>query len=165
MKLKPTDYIPAGIDYHQELKWVVSGLIISTLFSLKYLIALGNEYDRLFQYVHFKRILIEGAKMPDYIDILGSSLIGFFIISLASVGLLGYHYLYHYQDSKSIYLMRRLPNRFELLKRCISLPVAIILTSLVISFLLLLIYYVIYLIATPDICLTPNQWQKIWGFH
>ena len=82
--------------------------------------------------------------------------------SLCLVLLAAYHYAYHRQGSKSIYLMRRLPSKLELHRRCLTLPIAGILIALLTAFLLLLIYYAVYMNVTPAECLMPGQWQKLW---
>ena len=159
---KLTKFVPAGIDYRQEIRWIGLAFLISLIYSLSFFVTLLDQYDRLFERVGEVRYLIEGAMMPDFSELLGTRLIGFYVIPVGMLILMGYHYFYHYLGSKSIYLMRRLPNRWTLLKRCVTLPVIAILVSLGIAFVLLLIYYGIYHLATPASCLSPGQWQKIW---
>ena len=67
------------------------------------------------------------------------------------------------QGSKNIYLMKRLPSRWELHRRCILLPALGMVGSLVMGFTLLMIYFAIYMLVTPDRCLPPDQWQKLWS--
>jgi amino acid transporter len=101
--------------------------------------------------------------MTDFYAILGGALYGFLILALCMPALILYHYAYHYQGSKNIYLMRRLPNRWELHKRCVTLPLLAALICLLSVLVLLCIYLGIYMTATPRECLTPGQWQKIWS--
>ena len=68
----------------------------------------------------------------------------------------------YFQDSKSIYTMRRLPSVWELHRRCLTLPVCGMVIGLGTAFVLILLYYNVYIGLTPEICLTPGQWQKIW---
>lgn len=74
------------------------------------------------------------------------------------------HYAYHYGATKSVYTMRRLPDRFELHRRCLTLPLAFALGILAFGFLLLLINYWVYMRFTPAECIAPGQWTKIWRF-
>ena len=78
------------------------------------------------------------------------------------LGFIVYHYLYYRQGSKSIYLMKRLPSKHELHKRAIALPMLAILGCLVAALIVMLLYFAIYMLATPKQCLLPNQWQKLW---
>ena len=64
-----------------------------------------------------------------------------------------YFYFYHYQDSRSIYTMKRLPDRWELWRRCLTLPFWTVIISGVLVLLLTGVYYLIYLKCTPAGCL------------
>ena len=61
--------------------------------------------------------------------------------------------------SKSVYLMRRLPNKWEYHRRCLALPLLAILAGLVSIPILLGLFYALYLHATPEQCLQPGQWE------
>ena len=118
--------------------------------------------DKLYHKNGSNRTLIPGAIMPDFTEILDRSLWGFLVAIIAALALIGVHYACHYQDSKSIYTMRRLPNRWELHRRCLTLPLYFAAVCAVLAALLLVLYFVLYMLATPAQCLTPDQWQKIW---
>lgn len=156
-------HVPPGLDPAQELGWFAGGLGISLLYSLGFLIRYDNEYQSLFVWDGFMKTLDTSAVMPDFVQILGGSLNGFLILALCMVAVAVYHYSYYYQGSKSIYLMRRLPSRWELPRRCLTLPLLGIITCLCIALLLLLIYYAVYMKFTPQACLAPQQWQKLWS--
>ena len=64
-------------------------------------------------------------------------------------GLALYHWFYHYQGSKSIYLMRRLPRRSELPVRCLAVPVAGALGAGALAAILLGVYWMVYRLCTP----------------
>ena len=154
--------VPLGINYGAELKWLAFGFVAALLGSLSFFAAYANHYQMLFQWrTELLKVLRPGAVMPDFVDILGASLIGFLILAVCMIGMLIYHVAYHYQGSRSIYLMRRLPRRRELWRRCLALPAAAAAASLCAAFLLLLLYYWYYMARTPDACLTPDQWEKI----
>ncbi|KPU45624.1 hypothetical protein OXPF_08570 [Oxobacter pfennigii] len=156
-------YVPPGANVRQELKWFAWGGAVSLLYSFGFLIRYLNDYSSLFLWDGSLRVLDISATMPDFIEVLGSSLIGFLILELCMSAVIIYHYAYHYQGSKSIYLMKRLPSRFELHRRCVTLPVLAVTASLCAALMLLLIYFAIYMAFTPKACLTPHQWQKIWS--
>lgn len=156
-------HVPPGVNSNQELGWFAGGISISLLYSLGFLIRYANEYQSLFLWDGISKILDTSAIMPDFVQILSGSLSGFLVLALSMAAVAAYHYSYHYQGSKSIYLMSRLPNRWELPRRCLTLPLLGILTCLCVAVLLLLIYYVVYMAFTPRACLAPYQWQKIWS--
>ncbi len=156
-------HAPPGVNLSSELTWFAFGCIISTVYSLGYLVNYTRCRDRLFLWDGLKKVLDTRAVMPDFVAILGGSLNGFLVLAMCMAVLAVYHYAYHFQGAKSIYLMKRLPNRWEMPRRLVTLPVLGVAACMGISFLLLLGYFVIYMAFTPSACLTPYQWQKIWS--
>ena len=55
--------------------------------------------------------------------------------------------------------MRRLPDRWEYHRRCLTIPLLAILSALVLIVVLIGLFYALYLHATPEQCLQPNQWE------
>ena len=121
--------------------------------------------------------LYAGIKMPYFADLVSSqgyvsnfsSPPAFFPLVLLILGaavLAVYNYAKLWQGAKSIYLMGRLPDRWELHRRCLTLPLLMILTALVLMALLLPAYYGLYLLATPETCLRPGQLARLQAlFH
>lgn len=161
MKLRWERLAPPGIGVSKELQWTGVGMALSLVYSLRFLLVYASAYEALYEWVGAEKRLIPGAMMPDFPDLLGNSLIGFLILALCMVPLAGYHYAYHVQGGKSIYLMRRLPRQSELHARCLAFPALTALACALAAAILLLIYYGLYMAATPDVCLAPGQWQKI----
>ena len=154
---------PPGFNYPSELKAVCVTFGASTLISL---IGFFNEYSSQRQSLYIRigtdRFLDESRVMQDFVYVLGDKL--HILLILAALALLiasAVHYAYYHNDSKSIYLMRRLPNRFELYKRCLLMPLIYALVFLLAAAALLLICYAAYMGLTPEACLSPNQWQKL----
>lgn len=155
--------VPAGIDAVQEGKWILAGLGGSAGFSfLLFIVRCCRARGNLFTMRLGKRVLIEGAVMAEFKDVLGIAFAGFAVLSIAILGLAAYHYFYHRIGSRSIYLMRRLPDKSELHRRCLALPAGGIVCCACAGFLLLCIYYWIYIAMTPEQCLVPGQWQALW---
>ena len=101
-------------------------------------------------------VVREGVMMQDFWQLLHvdfDSLDGFLLFYMVMLGLMVYHYLYYYQDSKSIYLMRRLPDRWEMHRRNVVLPLAAIVIGFLTEMVVLLLYYGIYVICTPTQCM------------
>jgi hypothetical protein len=156
-------HVPPGVSLVQELGWLAVGGGSGLLYSLRFLGDYLMAYQSLFVWEGTRRILDTSKVMPDFVEVLGNSLNGFLLLALCMLPLLIYHYTYHYQGSKSIYLMKRLPSRWELPRRCITLPLLGVTASLVAALLLLLLYFAVYLAFTPRACLSPGQWQKLWS--
>lgn len=62
-------------------------------------------------------------------------------------------YLYHRKETKSIYLMRRLPDKWDLHRRCWGRPLIWVGRSFLLLAAILLFYFVVYLVFTPKACL------------
>lgn len=164
MKTDLSRYTPPGFDSRYELRLFLAGTALATLHSLSFLSRFANAKSHLYGQMGTERYLLPGAVMPDFHILLGNALTGFLVLALFWVPVfVTVHYTYHWQDSKSVYLMRRLPNRWEFHRRCLTLPLSVALLCLAVAAILLLVYYGIYMAATPEECLTPRQWQKIWS--
>ena len=155
-------HAPPGLELAAGLKWYGWGLFLAVGYSLSFFIRYLNERGDLYHNRLGKQVLWEGAVMPDFALVLGDALHGFALLAAGCVGFAVYCYLSHRQGSKSIYTMRRLPDRWELHRRCLTLPAAGLALCAVLAFALLGLYYWIYMTATPAQCLTPDQWQKLW---
>jgi len=164
MKGDLSRFAPPGLELRQEKQFFLTGLVCAFVYSLLFLIPLRHAWNNLYQNVG-ERILLPGAVMKDFGALLENSLAGFLVLACCMIGWIVYHYLYHYQGSRSIYLMKRLPKAWELHRRCLTLPLLGVLISFAAAFILLLIYFGIYLALTPEECLVPGQWQRIWRVY
>lgn len=155
---------PAGYNMRMELKYFAGGLIVSFVYSLNYVFRFLSARRSLYYYLRTtgEWVLREGAVMKDFAALLGSSLLLFRVLALCMALTAALHYAYHRRGSRSDYLMRRLPDRWEMHRRCLTIPVCTALISLTAWFALLLIYYGLYMLATPGQCLAPGQWAKLW---
>jgi len=164
MKIDLSRHAPLGFRVQEEVKRFWGGCFCATAFSLiTFITNFNDELDKLYYKNGSNRTLIPGAIMPDFVEIFGRSHWGFLVVIVVALALIGVHYAYHYQGSKSIYTMRRLPSRWELHRRCLTLPLVAIAIYLIMAFAILFIFYTAYMNITPDVCLTPGQWQKIWS--
>ncbi|MBE6020546.1 MAG: hypothetical protein IJC41_07225 [Firmicutes bacterium] len=158
-----TRWTPPGFNVNAEAHFFIVGLAASFLLSLTFIPGYSSARKCLYiTYQSTEKILMEGARMADFSEILGFTLYGFYILAICMLGMIIFHYIYHYKDSKSIYLMKRLPKSSELHKRCLALPITAFLICIISAFVMLLVYFGIYMTFTPEQCIAPDQWQKIW---
>lgn len=155
-----TKITPPGTDVFIEIKRFCIALFCATCCSIQiYGISLHRTYDyTLFEYVGTERVLSPNAVMPPFPDILGRSLWFYYFVALCSLSIIILYFMQYYRGSKSIYLMRRLPQRWELLRRSITLPVLGALISLLTAFLMMLLFLAAYYLVTPEQCLPSNPW-------
>lgn len=114
-------------------------------------------------------------KASDFVTLLHTDtgyVVGFPVFSLLYLVAIGLvilavkNYTSFWHGSKSIYFMRRLPDKWELHRRCLRLPLLGLLACAVLMFLLILLCYVLYMHTIPEANLPPNQWSKLWTeFH
>ncbi len=142
-------FFPVGYYYQQEITIYCSLLVVSILYSL-------TTINRIYDWANTYR-LNHRAVVPDYIDICGFSLYGFFIVVIFSVVMIRAHYHYHYVGTKSIYIMKRINHPNELHRRCLAAPLIEILISIVLMFVLNYIYFAIYRAVLPPESINPNQ--------
>lgn len=144
-------HVPVGLDGRRERNWGLLGLFFSLFWSVLHFLAyyslfLNGLLDRE------EQMLQAGAAeryMPDFDELLVGNFGGFTTMALCMLPLALYHYLCHYRGSRSIYLMRRLPDRWELHCRCLALPALGLALSVLIPAVLVVIYFCIYQFGTP----------------
>lgn len=146
-------YAPLGINLAKEVMFFICGMTAAIFYSLLYILEYLSARNELYEIVNEKKVLMENAQIVSFEALLGNHLLGFVIVMLVMVGICIYHYAYHYMDSKIIYLMKRLPSKWEMHKRCIILPIAGILVAAAVMLVLWGLYYGIYLLFTPQQCL------------
>ena len=151
-----------GYDYESEKTTFIIMMIMSGFCCLIYDFRYSTARDRLYYWSGDDKVLNVQAVMPDFKDLLGWTLGGFLIAAIVCLMFIGVRYHYLHKESKSIYLIRRLPSRGELFRRCAAVPLYMAAICLIWAFCLLVLYYLTYMTATPDQCLAPDQWAKIW---
>ncbi len=115
-----------------------------------------------------RQVLLPGAIMTDFINVLGTNLQMYPWMALALLIVqLWSRYHYFKQGARADYTLRRLPQRHARFRYCWSLPLLEAAAMLVLMVVMLLLFYWYYMMLTPDVCLAPRQWQKLqaagWG--
>ena len=156
---------PMGWPWQNEIMLTAAALGLSALTAMGLFLsrltpALNALYEHTFQ---DELVLVPGRLVPPYPQIFGNALLGFGLVALCLILLPIGHFLWHRWGARSDYLMRRLPRRQELAKRCITgsalLLVITVLTGLVMFGLLFLWYQA----ATPAGHLPPDVWARTGG--
>lgn len=155
--------VPPGLDWEAELKWLAGGLVLCAIVNLIiFLVKCSQAQDQLYDYAMGERVLRPDRVMAPFAELMQGTMVTFSFLTVIILILTVYHYLYYYQGSKSIYLMKRLPRRFEIHRRSFSLPLVSILVCLITVLLLIAIDYGFYYLITPKACLEPGQWSRFW---
>ncbi len=150
---------PLGQDGRRTARRIGLCLGLSTLWGLCQFLA---SFLDARQTVLWAARLGERFPMPSFAALLSRTMLGFEILAvflpLAAAG----NYLSHYLETRSIYLMRRLPDRRDLWRRCLALPAAGLLGGVVLALALLGLFLAVYRLCTPWELTAGGAW---WGMQ
>ena len=154
--------VPPGLDWWTEVKWAVSGLAVGALWSLvAFFYQFSNACRRLYDWVGGKSVLVESRTIDPFPELLVQAMAGLLLGMLLTIPLACYHYAYYYLGSRSIYVMRRLPDRWELWRRCLTVPALLAVLCLGAIELLTILYFLVFLLLTPPPCLPAEPWRQL----
>lgn len=156
-KLDLTRWVPPGMELGFWKQFFCSGLFFSAFYSLTFLMEFRHEWEGLWRDMD-RSELWENARMVPFFQLLDKALLGYLVVAVGMLAMAGYSYSYFYQGSRSIYLMRRLPDFWELPRRCLVVPGVGILICGGLALLNLALYYGIYIFFTPVECLPGVLW-------
>ncbi|MBC5733418.1 hypothetical protein NE547_05880 [Flavonifractor sp. DFI.6.63] len=165
MRMKLERWYPLGFPGGAECAWTAAGLGAALLygwcrFAAPFQRALSALYESGAGRV---RVLIPGAVMAPFPTFLSGVFTGFWALALCMPALAVFHYAWHFQGSRSIYRMRRLPQRWELWRRCLAGPLAGALGCLLAAGLTLLLCLLCYWFQTPAACRAADLWAMTGG--
>lgn len=153
-------HTPLGRKTSQPMQ---GGIFMLAVAVLRAVVELMDNYltarDALFEVVPPVRVpfphreLIPGAVIQPFSCLIQGSLDFFPLFWLFMAWEVIDAYLYHRRGSMSIYLMRRLPEPMELHRRCWGKPLIYTAGSIGVMGVILLVYFLIYLVFTPAVCL------------
>ncbi len=152
-------YFPPGFDYEKEWKRARVLFVLGVGCSVQFFFRLYYAVQDLYQYqfdqkkLKWVRVLWEGAVAKSFPDLLKGQWKYYLPYFLFLVAMIFNHYLYYYSTEKCIYLMKRLPKRWTLLKSCVRFPFFGICAGAAGLAVLYLLYYIVYLIVIPGDCL------------
>lgn len=154
MKLHRERMLPPGFTFTLERSLFWGGeVLVLAVFCLTAFPRLHHAAAQLYINNLGSLVLIPGAMLPDFLTLLHHSFDGLFIVLLCLPLLVAVHYLSYRRGSMSIYLMRRLPDRWLLHQQCWTLPLMDLMLYLLTAGLLLGLFFLCYLHSAPLNCL------------
>ncbi len=151
-KIKWQDYVPLGIQADTLMTQLGLLVGIGGICSVSFLFRYGNAYGNLFVYRGAKRML-SGTRMEPFATLMDGVFLPMVLVMLSMPVTAVLLYYSHYQGSRSIYTMRRLPDPWQLPKRCITMPAIYLAISVLVTLILWGVYYLIWRYVTPVGCL------------
>lgn len=128
-------YVPLGIPVEKEISAMGWGLAILGVLTVQIPWNVITQWGNVAQY---------GLRSAFWEELAASWSLRLFPYFWAAMAVMaGYHYLYHRREAMSVYLMRRLPSRWEYHRRCLGMPLLGIASSLVLLALLMAVYYLV----------------------
>ena len=164
LERKLSDLLPPNVNAEQVKGWIIALLTITTLMcGILLLCSYPEDYRELFlRWGTEYQTLRPGAIIPEFDRYAIRTvyvIVGALLLTLASTALL---YSSYYQGSRSIYLMRRLPDGRSLLRRQIwSVPLRVMGLLLLLGVVMLAASWLVWRFVTPEQCLpTPENIQR-----
>ena len=164
LKRKLSDLLPPNVDAEQVQGWITALLTITALVCcILFLGSYPEDYRELFWHWGTKyQTLRPGAIIPGFRLYAMPTIyvtVGALTLTLASTALL---YSSYYQGSRSIYLMRRLPDGHRTLRRQLwSVPLRVMVLLLLLCMVMLAASWLVWRFVTPEQCLpTPENIQR-----
>lgn len=149
----PEALFPPGYEYEWERNGAVLLFGIGAALSLRFFGSLYRTVEALYEYTDRRRVLRADAVAVPFGQLVADHWALYVPLLLFLIAMMGYHYIYFYRGTRSIYLMRRLPERGVVAKCCTAGPLFGLGVAAVSLALLYLLYYGIYLLAVPGECL------------
>ena len=146
MKINWERYLPPGMSFRVQGMTLLIGLLVSSAYSLQFFDSYFEQYQLLFSENGY---LNTNAAIDAFVPILGSALNGFYMLAVVMLLFSVWNWMYFYQESRSIYLMKRI-RRKELYIRILTLPVLTSMAVLGLTGIVFLIYRGIYYGLTPE---------------
>lgn len=146
-------YAPLGINLAAEVVYYVITMTVGTFWSFNFFLRYMEDRNSLFEWWDGEQVIMEGAMVRTFEELTENVFVIFGIILIYTIIITVYHYLYHYQGSKMMYLMKRLPDKWEVHKRCLVLPAAAFFITITYMGILRMLYYAVYIFFTPHQCL------------
>ena len=152
-------HTPPGWPVNKELLsggvvLVVALLFACTMFGTRYSDSLRNIY--YYNAATQTRTLIEGSTMTPFAREVSGIFTMFWMYVFVEFAEIWNMYRSFSVGSKSIYVMRRLPDRGELARRCLPMPLIMLAAGLAVCMLFLLAFWLIYKANVPEAALPPD---------
>ena len=133
------DLVPPGfpLSARQECRWAALIILMAALPNIRFFTQLAVYREWLSESGAASLEEAYRIGLPAFKELLGGSLSGFLVILLLWLVLAGAHFMYFRNESHSIYTMKRLPARGELMLRTLAMPVLFTVVSVLLGLLLM----------------------------
>ena len=151
-------HTPLGFPGKNEVQLYVALLTVSLIANVCRFVSIFDGYIANLYKTADRTVLKSpddpSAYMPPFADFVEGHWSYAVLLIMLALFLIIYHYRYHHMNgSMSIYLMRRLPDKKDLFRRCAVLPIVMMGITFLAYAVLTGIYYFAYITLTPEVFL------------
>ena len=147
MKKKLAKLTPPGSNPKTAVSLFTSGIIIMVLCSLGCPFKIISENKEIFY--RYGYYYDTGLRLSGFGYYTRGSMVFFWAILLFAIAFSIANYMSFYRETKSIYVMKRIPDGGEMFRRCFLIPLIAVVLALVIAIVLLIIYSMVYRYVPP----------------
>lgn len=147
-------FAPPGMILSGIRRWTVGAIAIAAMFSLCFLTEYVTQLAELKKAM--EQPVFSGLAMKPFADMIVVPMLLFRLAPVVPLLHIPSMYGYYSQETRSIYVMKRLQNPFEMHLRCLALPAAAAVLVIVAGCAVYLFYQFIYYTCTPEILLPAS---------
>lgn len=155
-------YSPPGFDFMTGSGVYLGAFIALLMHAFMFFRRFQEAYEFLFRHEDGIKVLLSNVLMPTFKSLSISYSYIFFITSWGFY-LIRLRYRYFNVETKSGYVMLRLPRRLEYHKRCWAVPVAWIILNYLFFFLIKGLCFIYYRNLVPLSAWPPGQSMNLWS--
>ncbi len=149
-----SDRTPPGMSMQGEAAFFITLLIGAFLYAQGFLFRYSDAYMTLL--AQMEMLGVDIHRIAPFYDVFGHAWNGYFFVMPCMLLFGVSHYLYYHRETKSVYLMRRLPDKWEYHRRALTVTVCELLICMALALLTFFIDCLIYVWSTPAACLPDN---------
>ena len=157
-KFDPKRHLPVGWDWETLRTWLCWGHGISAMTIFSFFPRYFDARRALYDYTQrldgtMEQVLVAGRTITPFWELMaGTPYLGMWCFLVLMAMQLWRHYSYHTRDAMPIYLMRRLPDKWELHRRCWTVPALSALAEVLLFAVLTGLCFLLWWFATPAPC-------------
>lgn len=146
---KPEKYYPPGYEYRRE--WNVAAVLLGAgiVYSFRFLAGIQKAAEALYELRYGVKVYLRGVRAVSFAQLMQGYWFSFAPLFLFLAGMVLYHYIYYYRGTKSIYLMRRLPQKTFIWRSCVEGSALWAAGTTFLAILWYVLFYGIYLLCIP----------------
>jgi len=155
--------LPPGMDPNPQKNLFIFGNISAFIISFfAFIVNYAEARQRLYMYLGGELTLNADATIGHFHSMLELFHGMYFLLIMFILGYIIYNYADYRRGSKSIYTMKRLPSVFERHRRALTVPLLSVAATVALAIAAAFLFFIIYVLATPKICLPHDVWGELW---